>query len=492
MIDRLTSAVFHRTVSVPILRLELSRWKTSAELSVLLKHVLSIDSGFELLGDLVRLRKTGVEAPALDHAIHAMTCEKFSKFTKLLDNPDFIPTVDYVLRNEFLSNEEFVLCVECLVKSGRPLVGLVDVLERQILKRNLIFPISIFVKIISKTKMTNTRIFRIVVDTVLGNSSDVSLPPISDTSPISPATALLLIRELGFAGYTDSRLLDAFGPIFSGFKNYQAISSVYMIGGGLTRAVVDSCMNTIRADMRAGTHTQAHAEGLHTIRQDIRANAHQTEDQQGKSSHSISVQGHCQFIRRLVVCGFIQEAMELYSHFPPEEFSAVSSNSEKSQIYRLFLASFVYPEIVPMDRVACLKNLGSRTYDDPTTSSSSFLHQLVVDSLNRLNIRHVSEYIHPETLVEIDIFVPSLNLAIEVQGPSHYLTDLHTGERKLRIEDEFKSRVLKAVGINVELLGVYGFGRNNATRNADTKVSELIHKYTHNTHERSECAYKER
>lgn len=188
-------------------------------------------------------------------------------------------------------------------------------------------------------------------------------------------------------------------------------------------------------------------------------------------------------IRRLVVCGFLSEAMELYRHFPKQMYKNVNDNNSVSQIQRLFLASFLDPNTVPPHEVSHLK---PDVVKHEATGvmyhggeNSSFIHALVVKALVNLGEEHVCEYVDEPTQLSVDIFIPSRNLVLEVQGPSHYITDLATGETKMRPEDEFKVSVLQARGYRVADLSIHDFGRKNATRNADSFVSNLLAQFPH-------------
>jgi very-short-patch-repair endonuclease len=100
-----------------------------------------------------------------------------------------------------------------------------------------------------------------------------------------------------------------------------------------------------------------------------------------------------------------------------------------------------------------------------------------VSALKRLKEVHVSEYVDEPTQLTVDIYIPDRNLVIEVQGPSHYITDLKTGQTHLRQEDEFKLSVLKKRGYNVELISIHDFGRKNATRNADNMIGDIVNRW---------------
>jgi len=323
--------------------------------------------------------------------------------------------------------------------------------------------ISTLIKLISSMRISNISIFHRLIDQLMEN----------DISNLRPSIALKFISDLGWAGVTHSRLVgDHMMPIFSRFRNYHALTSVYMIGGGFVGldSLVESVMETVRNDFARSI-----------------------------GAHKPTVETHCQLIRRFVVCGYYKEAFELFNQFPMEAYlehlKKPKSSNSVSQIYRLYLASIVAPEIVPRTAVECLRidavraNIESQTMYDAmggsrsanaaaaASQNSSFIHTLVVNALGRLGLETVSEYIEPTSLLTVDIYVPSLSLGIEVQGPSHYITDLATGETCLRPEDGFKIKVLEKVGIKIEMVSIHDFGRNNATRNSDEFVCQLIQKY---------------
>jgi hypothetical protein len=252
-------------------------------------------------------------------------------------------------------------------------------------------------------------------------------------------------------------------------------------------------METIRNDFNQ--HTQ---DGRPTDEVDCGRGTKPVEGRHARNHLIPSIEGHCQLIRRLVVCGYYAEAYEIFSQFPVEDYVDFLANLDGasgsgfcvSQIYRLYLASILRPDLVPPEKVSPLRTELVRTqtesqtgYDSTgisTGTQSSFIHTLVVNALGRLGIESVSEYIDPISLLTVDIYVPSLKLGIEVQGPSHYITDLETGETNLRPEDQFKLDVLEKVGIKIEMISIHDFGRLNATRNSDQFVQNIIAKYRRN------------
>jgi hypothetical protein len=289
---------------------------------------------------------------------------------------------------------------------------------------------------ISRLKIANVTVFEAIIDSFL-RKKDILL---------RCSSALSFLRELGWAGYTHSGFKHSVDPLFETFKNFQALTSVMIIAGGLTPCIVASCMRTFRADK--GT------------------------------KHAACVDSASQLIRRLVVCGFYAEAMEVFESFPTEKFLEMKKRNSISQIHRLFAASFIAPAIVTPSKVSRLRDLSANveltSVAAHQSSGSSFIHNLAVNALNRLGVEHVSEFVDTESLLVIDIYVPALKLAIEVQGPSHYILDLADKSRKLRPEDEFKLEVLRARGYKIEQLSVFDFGRNHATRNADERIKEIL------------------
>jgi len=314
------------------------------------------------------------------------------------------------------------------------------------------------ISLVSALKISNVNIFKLIVDALL------EVPESELVAGLHPAIALKLVQDLGWSGLTHPKLVtETLVPVFENFRNYQALTSTLIIAGGLQGgalpSLVANCMQTIRADK-----------------------------ERNNPRFPLTVEGHCQIIRRLVICGYYSEAIELFNHFTPKQYmDYVSQNpTGRNQIYRLFLSSFLAPEIVPRSAVEFLKTDAVRTESQSQTfydmtgihgSNSSFIHTLVVNNLNKLGLESVSEYIEPETMLSVDIFVPSLKLGIEVQGPSHFITDLETGETRMRPEDRFKINVLSKVGINMEIVSIHDFGRKNATRNSEQFILSLISKY---------------
>ena len=478
---RLTSPEFLRS-GIAGIRAELERVRTAPasalELAVLAKHVVGLDESFRLAKEVVEVGHLFDTKPVLEAMLSewlrvrvgqigqtesltsplststttssplstTTSSPMHALFTVLLPHPSLVTRF-----LESLTTDEFFECMQFMISEWKhekekfPFTHTIPALEQQVLQRRPTggAQTSILIKLVGLTKMSHEKIFQIAAKSVLA----------SDLADIRPAVILMLVKEMGYSGFCHSELFEYAAPALANFHNYQALTSVFLMGGGLTRPIVDQSLETIRRDKKRAD----------------------------KSSYPISCHGHAQVIRRLVVCGYLQEAMDLWSHFPPSAFATLTARNELTQIYRLFLASFIDPITVPPTAVACLKRdcvrLESSVSQQHGLAQSSFIHSLVVGALTRLGVDHVSEFVHEETLLVIDVFVPSLNLAIEVQGPSHYITDLATGQTTLRPEDAFKLKVMKAVGLNVELLTVYDFGRNNATRNADAKIAQLLDSY---------------
>lgn len=331
------------------------------------------------------------------------------------------------------------------------LVQVLPEIEGRMIRTSSMTPetVDIIATTVARLKLANVDIFKQLVKEIL------VWPKEEMEKNLKPAVVLKLIREMGWAGCTHSDFLHAVIPLFSRFRNYQAMSSVWILAGGLDKRIVEYCMSAIRRD--------------YDRRNDV------------SHSHSIGIESHCAIIRRLVTCGFFEEAMELFSHFPPTDYLNLTSKNAVSQIQRLFLASFVDPVTVPVEKIAFLKPDGVKHELTFSTfrggEQSSYIHTLAVTALNGLKVEHISELVDEPTQLVVDIYVPSKNLAIEVQGPSHYITDLKTGERRLRPEDDFKISVLKARGYQVAILSIHDFGRNNATRNAENCIAELLSRY---------------
>lgn len=129
-----------------------------------------------------------------------------------------------------------------------------------------------------------------------------------------------------------------------------------------------------------------------------------------------------------------------------------------SQVYHLYLASLLKNgPVLSIEESNWLLSLQAMYADDDI--SSSMLHRQASNGLNELNISHVSEYKDPLTGYVLDIYIPSLKLGIEIQGPTHFFTNINTGELILRPPDKFKHEVLKSVShIPILQLTPWNFG----------------------------------
>ena len=449
-IDRLTSPNFVASLSIEKLRREIDDAVVGGkkrECELLAKYCLNVENAWKMIGPLNRAAEV--------HDSFAQVANKIvsSTLNEITSTSD-VSVLQHIVSDG--STENFVSALKRLnqvladlhtrnFSTPSTFLRVIPVVESEIVRRRKDFQmkeIRVVIDSIARLKIANVSVFEAVIEAILlfSSSSKIDL--------LKPSSALMFLRELGWAGYTHSVLKELVTPVLSrsSFRNFQAVSSVMIIAGGLTPGIVESCMQTFRSDK--GT------------------------------KHALDADSASQLIRRLVVCGFYVEAMEVFESFPIKSFLNLNKRNSISQIHRLFAASFIAPDIVSPRKVSGLRGLSANieltSVSAHQVGGSSFIHNLVVNALNRLQVEHVSEYVDEECLLVIDIFVPSLKLAIEVQGPSHYITDLADGSRKLRPEDEFKLAVLSKRGYKIEQLSVFDFGRNHATRNADDRIREII------------------
>jgi hypothetical protein len=481
-VSRLTSPEFHRSVSSELLVVEIQRiigqlgtappLDTSAsiltESLILLKHASSAKMSPSLFFALTELASTLRTETGYDGISQRDLVEQFfDRFDfSSFSSADQGRLVSLVLTygstgsfdkfiSSFPDDRLFGLLqniVSIALKSHETILPLIPSILIRILK---ISPtnmsaenLTTLVDLVATLRTRDPNLFRLITSGLMKMSS-------AEIKKIRPSTALKLVREMGWGGFTHSTAIARLDSSFLTFRNFQALTSVLLIGGGLSRGVVDHCMRVVREDLK-------------------------------RSKFPVTAEGHCQLIRRLVVCGYFTEAMELFRQFSKTDYLAVKDALSVSQIYRLYLASFLEPSKIDRSEVEFLRRdtllsdvANHVAYDSNgvNSSNSSYIHGLVVNALRRNQIEHVSEYLEPKTWLPIDIYIPSLNLGIEVQGPSHYITDLETGEPKLRPEDEFKLAVLRSVDVRIETISIHDFGRNHATRNADKFIMDIINRF---------------
>lgn len=146
---------------------------------------------------------------------------------------------------------------------------------------------------------------------------------------------------------------------------------------------------------------------------------------------------------------------------------AEEASTNQSQLYHLYLASLLDSTVIldcdERDFLQSLQGSFSATTED---MSSSTLHRQASEALLKLEIEHVSEFKEETSGYVIDMYIPSTNTAVEVQGPTHFLTDLVTGASVLRPADSFKHDVLRKVaGFRIVQATPWNFGPKVQARN---------------------------
>ena len=166
-------------------------------------------------------------------------------------------------------------------------------------------------------------------------------------------------------------------------------------------------------------------------------------------------------IWELATNGLVESALKLLRSRPIKHWKDEVDRAPvaSSQLYSLYLASLAHRARMEPLEEQFLLTLQSSFSDSSEKISSSVLHRQASDALKELKIEHVSEYKEPVSGFVVDMFIPSRNMAIEVQGPSHYLTDLVSGQAVLRPADKLKHRVLQEVA-NMKVIQItpWNFG----------------------------------
>ena len=76
--------------------------------------------------------------------------------------------------------------------------------------------------------------------------------------------------------------------------------------------------------------------------------------------------------------------------------------------------------------------------------------------LTEMGWNHEFEHVTPEG-ISLDLADPETKRAIEVDGPSHYLKDVATGEYVVNGSTQFKSRLLRARGWQITHVPFYAW-----------------------------------
>ena len=172
-------------------------------------------------------------------------------------------------------------------------------------------------------------------------------------------------------------------------------------------------------------------------------------------------------IWELVTCGLQDSALKLFRSRPFSYWNnqIKEHDTAASQLYHLYLGSLVRDNL-DLTEKSFLESLRPRFAMLTDDMSSSVLHRQASDAVQDLKYQHVSEYQEPVSGYVVDIYIPSLNVAVEVQGPTHFVTDLETGAAILRQPDRFKEQVISNVaGLRVVHATPYNFGPKVKVRN---------------------------
>jgi len=154
-------------------------------------------------------------------------------------------------------------------------------------------------------------------------------------------------------------------------------------------------------------------------------------------------------IWELVTNNLTSSALKLFRNRPLEfwESQIREQPMNASQLYHLYLGCLLEGNCdFTQKEISFLKSLQSAFSSITEDMSSSVLHRQASDAVRNLKYEHVSEYNEPKTGYVVDIYIPNLGVAVEVQGPTHFLTDVETGAMMLRPPDIFKQNVLRKVG----------------------------------------------
>lgn len=181
-------------------------------------------------------------------------------------------------------------------------------------------------------------------------------------------------------------------------------------------------------------------------------------------------------IWELTTNGLGDSALKLFRSRPMAYWKGQAEVAEvnASQLYHLYLFSLLEGRSLNPDEERFLKSLESKFSCISEDMSSSVLHRQASQAVRKLKYEHVSEYKDPATGYIVDIYIPEINTAVEVQGPTHFVVDLETGAYTLRPADMFKHRVLSKVsGIRVVQATPWNFGSKLSVKN-ETLMKALI------------------
>lgn len=117
-----------------------------------------------------------------------------------------------------------------------------------------------------------------------------------------------------------------------------------------------------------------------------------------------------------------------------------------------------------------------------TETKSSKLHMTVSKALENIGIQHENEYMDRERTLGyiVDIYIPSTNMVIEVDGPSHYykFSNFSSSPDVINARTRFKRKQIEKLGFKVVNLRYKNINKQHRDGTLESWLSKGLTKYS--------------